>query len=92
MEGLSGKGAENPATGERRHQEQIVTRAPCTETVSFREQGWGSETGHELRQVWAREMQSFSPGVDSRFDLKIVRPGKQERILGVRIGVHNGCQ
>lgn len=46
---LSGKGAENPATGERRRQEQIVTRAPCTQTVSFREQAWGSETGHELR-------------------------------------------
>lgn len=43
-------------------------------------------------EVWAREMQSFSPGVDSRFDLKIMLDLENERILGVRIGVHNGCE
>lgn len=50
-------------------------------------------------EVWAREMLSFSPGVDSRFDLKIMLDlenkrvfSTQNKILGVRIGVHNGCQ
>lgn len=44
-------------------------------------------------EVWAGEMQSFSPRVDSRYYLKNhIRPGKRERISDVSLGVHGGFQ
>lgn len=65
---------ENPAAGEKKHLGLPATSALRTKTVSSRQQGWVQrpDPTYELGEMWAEKTQSFSPRVDTRYNLKIV--------------------